>query len=92
MISFYKSIKTQDFIHLVYIECAREIWNNPYLMYHQYPPIELKRNQRDTINLIKESIKEAIRKLLPLKALLLLLFEMLLLFFSCELSVFFFKV
>jgi len=66
----YKNVKIEDFIHKIYIECARELWNNPYLMYHQYPPIELKRNQRDTINLIKESIKEAIRKLLPLKQIL----------------------
>lgn len=66
----YKNVKIEDFIHKIYIECARELWNNPYLMYHQYPPIELKRNQRDTIILIKESIKEAIRKLLPLKQIL----------------------
>jgi len=68
--NFYKNIQIEDFIHKVYIEVARELWNNPYLMYHLYPPIELKRNQRDTINLIKESIKEAIRKLLPLKQIL----------------------
>lgn len=67
---YYKEIKLEDFIHKVYIECARELWNNPYLMYHQYPPIELKRNQRDTILLIKDAIKEAIRKLLPLKEIL----------------------
>ena len=67
---YYKEIKLEDFIHKVYIECARELWNNPYLMYHQYAPIELKRNQRDTIMLIKDAIKEAIRKLLPLKEIL----------------------
>jgi hypothetical protein len=67
---YYKEIKLEDFIHKVYIECARELWNNPYLMYHQYAPIELKRNQRDTILLIKDAIKEAIRKLLPLKEIL----------------------
>jgi hypothetical protein len=67
---FYKNVKIEDFIHKVYIECARELWNNPYLMYHQYQPIELKRNQRETMTLIKESIKEAIRKLLPLKEIL----------------------
>ena len=33
---YYKDIKTTDFIHRIYIECAREIWNNPYLMYHLY--------------------------------------------------------
>lgn len=68
--NFYKNIQIEDFIHKVYIEVARELWNNPYLMYHLYPPIELKRNQRDTIGSIKESIKEAIRKLLPLKQIL----------------------
>lgn len=68
--SFYKSVKTTDFIHRIYIECARELWNNPYLMYHEYPPIEIKRNQRDCILIIKDSIKEAIRKLLPVKHIL----------------------
>jgi len=67
---YYQEIKIEDFIHKIYIECARELWNNPYLMYHQYPAIELKRNQRDTINLVKDSIKEAIRKLLPVKEIL----------------------
>jgi hypothetical protein len=67
---YYKDIKLEDFIHKIYIECARELWNNPYLMYHQYSAIELKRNQRDTITLIKEAIKEAVRKLLPLKEIL----------------------
>lgn len=68
--SLYQNIKIEDFIHKVYIECARELWNNPYLFYHLYQPIELKRNQRDSIILIKECIKEAIRKLLPVKHIL----------------------
>jgi len=68
--STYQNIKIDDFIHRIYIECAREFWNNPYLFYHNYPPIELKRNQRDSILLIKECIKEAIRKLLPLERML----------------------
>jgi len=67
---FYETIKITDFIHKVYIECARELWNNPYLMYHTYPALELKRNQRDTIHLIKDAIKEGIRKLLPVKEIL----------------------
>jgi hypothetical protein len=66
----YQNIKTTDFIHKVYVECARELWNNPYLLYHNYPPIEIKRNQRDCMNIIKECIKEAIRKLLPVKHIL----------------------
>uniref|UniRef100_A0A6C0D9T7 Uncharacterized protein n=1 Tax=viral metagenome TaxID=1070528 RepID=A0A6C0D9T7_9ZZZZ len=66
----YQDIKIDDFIHKIYIECARELWNNPYLFYHNYPPIELKRNQRDSILLIKDCIREAIRKLLPVKHIL----------------------
>ena len=68
--SFYQNIKTIDFIHRVYIECARELWNNPYLLYHHFPPIEIKRNQRDCMNIIKDCIKEALRKLLPVKHIL----------------------
>jgi hypothetical protein len=68
--SFYKNISTSDFIHKVYIECAREIWNNPYLLYHNYLPIEIKRNQRDCMNIIKDCIREALRKLLPVKHIL----------------------
>jgi hypothetical protein len=68
--SLYQNIKTYDYIHRVYIECARELWNNPYLLYHNYPPIEIKRNQRDCMNIIKECIKEALRKLLPVKHIL----------------------
>ena len=68
--SFYKNISISEFVHKVYIECAREIWNNPYLLYHNYPPIEIKRNQRDCINIIKECIREALRKLLPVKHIL----------------------
>jgi hypothetical protein len=66
----YQNIKTTDFIHRVYIECARELWNNPYLLYHNYPPIEIKRNQRDCMIIIKDAIKESLRKLLPVKHIL----------------------
>jgi hypothetical protein len=66
----YQNVEIKDFIHKIYIECARELWNNPYLFYHVFQPIELKRNQRDCIILIKECIKEGIRKLLPLKYIL----------------------
>lgn len=66
----YQNIKIEDFIHKIYIECAREFWNNPYLFYHSYTPIELKRNQRDCIAIIKDCVKEAIRKLLPVKHIL----------------------
>jgi hypothetical protein len=66
----YMEVKFNDFIHKCYIESAREIFNNPYLFYHKYPAIDIKRNQRDTLTLIKESIREAIRKMLPVQHIL----------------------
>ncbi len=68
--SLYENISFSDFIHKVYIECAREIWNNPYLFSDDYNPIDIKRNQRDALHLIKDAIKEAIRKMLPVRHIL----------------------
>ena len=64
--NFYDNIQISDLIHKIYIETARELWNNPYLFYHNYPHFELKKNQRDSMILIKKSIEEAIRKIIPL--------------------------
>ena len=68
--AYYKDIKSTVFIHKIYIECARELWNNPYLLYHEYQPLEIKRNQRDCLAIIKDCIREAVRKLLPVKHIL----------------------
>ena len=68
--SYYENIKMEDVIHKIYCECARELWGNPYLMFHDYKPIDLNRNQHATLLLINECIKEAIRKLLPIKKIL----------------------
>jgi hypothetical protein len=65
--NLHRNIQLSDFIHHIYIECAREFWNNPYLLYHKYSPVDIKRNQRDSLSVIKESIREAIRKLLPIE-------------------------
>ena len=67
---YHEKVDTCNFIHKCYIECARSIYNFPELFWDNLPPIEIKRNQRETFNIIKQSIKEAIRKLLPLKLIL----------------------
>jgi len=54
------------FIQTVYKEAARELYNNPILLYHKYTPIEIKKNQRDALEIIKHSIQDAIRKILPM--------------------------
>lgn len=63
-------ITTNKFIHNSYIEIARNIFQNPYLFYHKYDNIELKRNQREATEIIKKSIEQSIRKLLPMNIIL----------------------
>ena len=55
------------FIHKVYIESARNFWKQPYLFNHKYNPLDLQRNLNDAEKIIKESILETVRKLLPVK-------------------------
>lgn len=63
-------ITTSKFIHNSYIEVARNIYQNPYLFYHKYSNYETKKNQRDANDIIKSSIIEAIRKILPMNIIL----------------------
>ena len=64
------NITPDYFIHNIYIEIARNVFNNPFLFYDSTNNIEIKKNQRDILYLIKNSIKEAIRKMLPLNYIL----------------------
>ena len=67
---FHNKVEIKDFIHKCYIESAKLIYNNPELFWHEFPPLEIKRNQREACNLIKQAIQEAIRKMLPYKIIL----------------------
>ena len=60
----------KDFIKNVYIEASRDIYNNPFLFYHNYSPIEIKRNQRDVLEIIENAIDNTIRNMLPIKIIL----------------------
>ena len=64
------NITTQKFIHCSYLVTARNIYQHPDLFDHTLNDLELKKNQRDTINIIKTSIEDAIRQLLPMKMIL----------------------
>ena len=55
-----------QFIHFVYIECAREFWMDPFLFYDDYPSYEVKRNYLEIMKKIGCSIENAIRRLLPM--------------------------
>lgn len=58
------------FIHKCYIESARYFYNYPELFWHKYETLEIKKNQREIFDIIKKSIIEAIRKMLPMKEIL----------------------
>lgn len=58
------------FIHLCYIECAREFWKDPYLFSENVNKYELQKNMRDSENMISECITETIRKQLPVRHIL----------------------
>ncbi len=59
------NIDTDKFIHTCYIEVAREVFKNPYLLYDGLKPWEIQSNMRETYKIIKESIEESVRKTLP---------------------------
>lgn len=63
-------ITTEKFIHYSYIEIARNIFQNPYLFYHKHTSFELKKNQRESFEIIKNSLEQSIRKMLPMNIIL----------------------
>jgi hypothetical protein len=66
----HENVDTKELIHKIYIECAKAVYNFPELLWHHYDSLEIKRNQRELLNIVKESIKEGIRQLLPMKMIL----------------------
>lgn len=64
------TLEFDNFLHQIYIESAKAFYQNPFLYFHNNPPIEITRNQREALNIIKECIREAIRKMLPLNLIL----------------------
>ena len=62
--------KVDHFIHLCYIELARNFWKNPYLFDDTISKIDYQRNRRDAELIIDSTINETIRKQLPVKHIL----------------------
>ena len=67
---FHERIDIKNFIHKIYIECAIQFFNYPELFWHKYSTNETQKNKREAINVIKECIREAILKVLPLNDIL----------------------
>ena len=58
------------FMHLCYIECAREFWKNPYYFSENLSKYELQKNMRESESMITECILESVRKQLPVRNIL----------------------
>ena len=67
---YHETINTNEFIHKCYIETGRALYEFPEIFGDKFTSIEIKKNQRECLEIIKKSIKEAIRKLLPMKLIL----------------------
>ena len=67
---YHERIEIKDFIHKIYIESAKQFYNNPELFWHNYQPLEIKKNQLTCIDIIKSATKEAILKAIPLNDIL----------------------
>jgi hypothetical protein len=58
------------FMHICYIETAREFWKNPYLFSDRVSKFEYQNNMRTCENIINDCICETIRKQLPVRHIL----------------------
>ena len=67
---YHERIEIKDFIHKIYIETAKHIYNTPDLFWHNYSQLEIKKNQKDILQIINNSINDATLKVLPLNDIL----------------------
>jgi hypothetical protein len=60
----------RSFIHKCYISIAREIWKQPYIVYHLIDKVEYQKNMADLDGIVDKLIREVIRQSLPYQELL----------------------
>jgi hypothetical protein len=59
-----------DFIHKVYVHCARKLYTNVYLFERGIPPLTVQKNGRELEIIVKECILDSIRDSIPLEMIL----------------------
>jgi hypothetical protein len=59
-----------EFIHKVYVHCARKLYTNVYLFERGIPPLSIQKNGRELEIIIKECILDSIRESIPLEMIL----------------------
>lgn len=74
-----ESVRTVDvdipddvsFVHRCYIDVARKFWKRPDLFYHKFRNVDIQRNMYECEKIIKDTIEDTIRSLLPVKTILM---------------------
>ena len=62
--------KLTNFIHKIYIDCARTIYKNVYLFENDILPLTQQKNMRETEIIVRESILNVIRSSMPIEQIL----------------------
>lgn len=62
--------KLDDFIHKVYINSARKLYNNVYLFELNIPPLQIQKHNRELEILVQECILNTVRESIPVESLL----------------------
>ena len=62
--------KLSDFIHKLYIKCARKFYSSVYLFEQKIPPLEYQKNMRECETICKECILDVIRDNMPVEHIL----------------------
>jgi hypothetical protein len=57
----------RSFIHKCYIATARDLWKQPFLLYHKNNKVEIQKSLIELHNMVKKTIQETIRQNLPFK-------------------------
>ena len=66
----HEKVDCKMFIHRIYIESARQFYSAPELFWHQLPPLEIKKNQRECISIINKAVIVAIKESIPMNDIL----------------------
>lgn len=61
---------SKRFVHKCFIESAREIYKDPFLLTHEVSALEQHRNLKEIFRCVRGAIEESIRLLLPVKQIL----------------------
>jgi len=62
--------KLDDFIHKIYINCARKVYKNVYLFEINIPPLQTQKHHRELEIIVQECILNTVRDSIPVEAIL----------------------